>query len=349
MAQMAFKGKRFDEAENILTDVIFSDESNDIEKSVAWIAIGSVKSSKFLINQGTIDEISYCFTKARQLGNLESDALYANEVMIILWDYYSTIKALQAKLTEIEKNKWSKAFTAAITTVIAEKVSWNNIHFKIGMLGSAVSSSLDYYGDKVVAENIPDIINDLNKKASLVIEKYQKIYEFSSDTIELVNKFLDEQSIKFNIRQSTADIFQNEIVLSFLEYKTKIGNYYIREGDELDELVKKPLEKISLNSGESLLFGVCTNYLYKKGVDIIITNKRLITTKPPSFSTYCPIEKSYFYDQLEIEDLKPMVSLFSTSLVDEKNKVKIPIRGASINKEFLDSLGKLIIYLKGLN
>ena len=86
MAQMAFKGKRFDEAENILTDVIFSDESNDIEKSVAWIAIGSVKSSKFLINQGTIDEISYCFTKARQLGNLESDALYANEVMIILWD-----------------------------------------------------------------------------------------------------------------------------------------------------------------------------------------------------------------------------------------------------------------------
>ena len=50
-----------------------------------------------------------------------------------------------------------------------------------------------------------------------------------------------------------------------------------------------------------------------------------------------------------IEDLKPIVSLFSTSLVDEKNKVKIPIRGVSINKEFLDSLGKLIIYLKGLN
>jgi hypothetical protein len=350
MAQLAFKGKRYDEAEKILTDVIFSDESDDIEKSIAWIAIGSVKSSKFLINEATIDEISYCFTKARQLGNLESDTLYANEIMILLWDYHSTIKALQKKLIEIEKNKWSKAFTAAINTTIAENVSWNNSHLKIGMLGSAVSSSLDYYSDKIIAENIPDIINELTAKASFVIEKFQTIYEFSSDdAIGLVSKFIDEHSIKFNIRPSTADIFQNEIVLSFLEYKTKIGSYYIREGNELEELVKKPLEKISLDSGEVLLFGVCTNYLYKKGVDIIITNKRLITTITPSFSTYCPIDKSYFYEQLEIEDLKPVVSLFSTYLIDEKNKVKISIRGASISKEFLDCLGKLIIYLKSLN
>jgi hypothetical protein len=349
MAQLAFKGKRYDEAEKILTDVIFSDESDDIEKSIAWIAIGSVKSSKFLINEATIDEISYCFTKARQLGNLESDTLYANEIMILLWDYHSTIKALQKKLIEIEKNKWSKAFTAAINTTIAENVSWNNSHLKIGMLGSAVSSSLDYYSDKIIAENIPDIINELTAKASFVIEKFQTIYEFSSDdAIGLVSKFIDEQSIKFNIRPSTADIFQNEIVLSFLEHKNHVGIKYIRAGEEIEDIVKKPLKKTPLDNGEGLLFCVCSNMLMVDGINLIITNKRLIICNNAPFSN--TIENIYYYEKLQIEELKPVVSFWSTSLVDEKNKTKISLGNVtSATKEFLECLGKLIIYLKSLD
>jgi hypothetical protein len=344
MAQLAFKGKRYDEAEAALTEVIFSDESDNKEKSNAWSAIGSIKAAKFRLNQATLDEISYCFSKSQQLDNPESDSLYANEVMMILWEYHSTIKALREKLNEIEKNKWVKAITMVINTEIAKSASWNNTYFKIGMLGSSVSSALDYYGDKITAENIPNIIDELKNKASYVLEKYYSVYNFNSDeTTKLVEKFLEENNVRFKV-VSAGSIYENEIVKRFLDYKNTIGAYFIREGEELDSLLLKPLEKAPLSPGESLLFGVCSNLLAKNCVELIITNKRIFTTLNPSFTKYRPIDKFYYFDQ--IDNLIVEKKLFSSALVDEKNNIKIPMSLVKTDKEFLETLTKLVLFLK---
>ena len=143
---------------------------------------------------------------------------------------------------------------------------------------------------------------------------------------------------------SAVSIYENDIVKRFLEYKNSFGAHFVREGEELETLLQKPLEKHPLSAGESLLFGICSNFLAKSCVDIIITNKRIFTTLNPSFTKYRPVDKFYYF--VQIDNLTVVEKLFSTNLVDEKNNIKIPISLVTKNKEFLATLTKLVLYLK---
>jgi hypothetical protein len=156
-------------------------------------------------------------------------------------------------------------------------------------------------------------------------------------------EILEENNVRFKV-VSAGSIYENEIVKRFLDYKNTIGAYFIREGEELDSLLLKPLEKAPLSPGESLLFGVCSNFLAKNCVELIITNKRIFTTLNPSFTKYRPIDKFYYFDQ--IDNLIVEKKLFSSALVDEKNNIKIPMSLVKTDKEFLETLTKLVLFLK---
>jgi len=194
MAQMAYRGKRFSESEKIIEEIIFSDDSSVDKKSLAWAALGSVKSAKFRNEEASLEEISYSFEKSRAQGNTDADSLYATEIIGILAEYYFLIKELEAKRKEIDKSKWTKAFMSVISAEIASSVGWNNSSLKIGLMGVAAAKAIDYYSDRITAENIPLIILDIKKKFEYVLLNYNAVYNFRSE--DVLNEIL--QFIKGN-------------------------------------------------------------------------------------------------------------------------------------------------------
>ena len=197
LATLALKGKRYSEAEAIYTQIAVQEKSPE-----AWVGIGICKLYQ-LANGRTMEEVIYCFEKAKQLNNsLKSDIeqqLILN-CKIVLGAYLNIFTQSIERYKQEKKNVQTGALLTGIS-VIAGMNTKSAFGFVASLAGSSagVGVAIDAFANMKNIDEIKTFIiakcDEVNNAVRLNTnnqsEEYKEYILFVNDIINTIKQNLE--------------------------------------------------------------------------------------------------------------------------------------------------------------
>lgn len=200
LANLALKGKRFKEAENKYLDIARKSNS-----SVSWCGVGLSKLGLIIDNESTVDEVFYCFNKAKTVDNttineVETFVLQNSfEIIKTLYSYFIQAHNLEE---EAKKQKVMGVITVVASSFLGAASSTNDrqpsLYADLTALGGTALGYKGYSDGKLKQLEAGEL---KLKLASLIDETKTSVISFvknQTDALEEFKQATNKLAIEFS-------------------------------------------------------------------------------------------------------------------------------------------------------